>query len=81
MFYFQKKFESKKANCTVNGMMAAESDPDFGKNRYYAFVEEGIVYSLDLKTFYFEMSGLGYVNRKMISPDELLKMNNKDEDD
>lgn len=81
MFYFQKKFESKKANCTVNGMMAAEFDPGFNSNHYYAFVEEGIVHSLDLKTFYFEKSGLGYVNREVISPDSLLKMSNKDEND
>lgn len=71
MFYFQKVSNSKKANCTVNGVLGVEFEPNFTDNHYYAFVEDGIIHSLDMKTFFFEQKGLGYVNRKIISPDEL----------
>lgn len=72
MFYFQGVSNPKKANCTVNEVLAREFEPDFTDNHYYAFVEDGIIHSLDMKTFFFEKKGLGYVNRELISPEEFV---------
>lgn len=72
MFYFQEVTDPEKANCLVNNVPAIKFEPDFTDNHFYSFVEDGIIHSLDMKTFFFEKKGLGYVNRELISPEEFV---------
>lgn len=78
-FFFQKT-NFANANCIVNGIPSKEFEPDFDNNFYYAFVEGGIIYSIDMDTFFFEKKGFGYFNREEISYSDLLLKKQKNID-